>query len=407
MSGNGPPLRIAILAETYLPYLSGVTVSTEALARGLGAAGHDVLLVAPRPGGDAAPGTAGAVGPEPAYAWLPSMALPIAPPGYRVPVPIPGGAWRAARAFRPDVVHAQSPFTSGLAARRLARRRGGPLVFTHHTRFGDYAHYLGPLARPGGAAAGSWLRAFWAGCDAVVAPGTDLGREIQARLPASARTVVRVIPTGVDADGIRTLTARDPRVEAGWRTGVPVAIALGRLAPEKCVDDVLEAVAGVAGLHLAIVGDGPSTDGLRRRAAEPDLAERTWFAGRRPRPEALALLAGSDLFVVASRTETQGLVVAEALASGVPVVALDAPGVRDAVSDGIDGLLVPADPLAGRAGRMAAALRGLVADPDRRRALAAAAEAGAERLAQPARIAEVVALYRELIARRSSAPPSA
>jgi len=155
------PLRVAVFAETYLPYLSGVTVATEALARGLRAAGHDVLLVAPRPAAGVEPGTAGALGPDPRLAWLPSFGVPgPAPAGYRVPWPIPSATLRSAAAFTPELVHAQSPFTSGLMARRLARRLGVPLVFTHHTRFGDYRHYLGPLAGPGIALLNAYLRRF-------------------------------------------------------------------------------------------------------------------------------------------------------------------------------------------------------------------------------------------------------
>ncbi|HEX2194748.1 MAG TPA: glycosyltransferase, partial [Candidatus Limnocylindria bacterium] len=123
--------RVAIFAETYLPYLSGVTVSTEALARGLGSLGHRVLLAAPRPARGESPGTAGAPGPEPEYAWLPSYQPPLpAPPGYRMPLPLPSEALRRARQFGPDVLHAQSPFVSGLMARRTAQRAGVPLVFT-------------------------------------------------------------------------------------------------------------------------------------------------------------------------------------------------------------------------------------------------------------------------------------
>ncbi|HEX5579638.1 MAG TPA: glycosyltransferase, partial [Candidatus Limnocylindria bacterium] len=141
------PLRVAIFGESYLPYLSGVTVSTETLARGLRAAGHSVLLVAPRPAHGEEPPGAGAPGPPPAYAWLPSYQPPTpAPAGYRMPWPVPSDALRAARDFAPQVVHANSPFVSGLMARRIAQRTGARLVFTHHTRFGDYRHYLGPLA---------------------------------------------------------------------------------------------------------------------------------------------------------------------------------------------------------------------------------------------------------------------
>ncbi|HEX9737735.1 MAG TPA: glycosyltransferase, partial [Candidatus Limnocylindria bacterium] len=114
-------MRVAIFGESYLPHLSGVTVSTETLARGLGALGHQVLLIVPRPRSGSDPGTAGAPGPDPEVAWLPSYHLPPAPPGYRTPVPLPSAALRRAVAFAPDVVHANSPFSSGIMARAVAR----------------------------------------------------------------------------------------------------------------------------------------------------------------------------------------------------------------------------------------------------------------------------------------------
>jgi len=322
------PLRVAIFGESYLPYLSGVTVATEALARGLRAAGNDVLLVAPRPAAGAEPGTAGALGPDPELAWLPSFQLlGPAPAGYRVPWPIPSAALRAATAFAPDLVHAQSPFTSGLMARRLARRLGVPLVFTHHTRFGDYRHYLGPLAGPGSALLNAYLRRFWLGCAAVVAPGSELAEEIRDRLGGRQRPLVRTIPTGIEVAALAGLSPIDPRPLAGWPRDVVVAATLGRLAPEKSVDLVVEAFAGAAAddpdLRLVVVGGGPSETALRERAAESDLAGRVLLTGQRPRAEALSLVKAADLFVSASRTETQGLVLAEALAVGLPVVALD------------------------------------------------------------------------------------
>src|SRR3989442_7728603 len=100
-----PPRGVAIFAEPYLPYLSGVTVSTEALARGLGAAGHDVLLVAPRPENGRAPGSARSSCPEPRVAWLPSFQLPgSAPARYLVPWPLSSPGLRAAERLTPHVV---------------------------------------------------------------------------------------------------------------------------------------------------------------------------------------------------------------------------------------------------------------------------------------------------------------
>src|ERR687897_2371206 len=125
-------MRVALVTESFLPYVSGVTVSVDALARGLGARGHEVLVLAPRPAAGSAPEDVGSPGPAPRHAWLPSYQLPrIAPAGYRMPIPLP---WTAAMAeaarFGADVVHAHSPFVTGLLARRLARAAGAPLVFT-------------------------------------------------------------------------------------------------------------------------------------------------------------------------------------------------------------------------------------------------------------------------------------
>ena len=397
-------LRIAIFGESYLPYLSGVTVSTEALARGLGAAGHEVLLVAPQPAGGSEPGSAGAVGPEPRTAWLPSFQVPgPAPAGYRVPWPMPSAALAAASAFRPRIVHAQSPFTSGLMARRLARRTGAPLVFTHHTRFGDYRHYLGPLGAPGSSLLEAYLERFWRGCAAIVAPGSELAAEISERLGRRQRPLVRTVPTGIEVAALAALPAIDPRPAAGWPADATVVTTLGRLAPEKSVDLVLEAfaevAAGEAAVRLQIVGGGPSEASLRARAAQSDLVGRVHFTGQHPHAAALAMARGADLMASASRTETQGLVLAEGLALGLPVVAIDGPGVTDSVRDGIDGLVVSVG-REGDSNALAGALRSLVRDAARRSAMAAEAVAGAGRFDAAVRIASMVSLYRELLAGR-------
>ncbi len=406
MSGVVQPLRVAIFAESYLPYLSGVTVAIEALARGLGAVGHAVLLVAPRPAGGAEPGSAGAGGPEPEHAWLPSYQAPRpAPSGYRIPMPVPSDALRRAREFAPDVVHAQSPFVSGLMARRLAQRRGIPLVFTHHTRFADYRHYLGPLARPGAAAMEVYLRDFWGGCAAVVAPGSRLAGEIRQRLGARPRPPVRVIPTGVDVEAIRALPVGDLRERFGWSRDSVVAVTVGRLAAEKSIALLVDAFARAAAsderLRLLVVGSGPAEAGLRERVAAPDLSGRVALTGRLPRMAALALAKGGDLFAFASRTETQGLVLAEALAAGLPVVALAGPGVEDSVRDGVDGIVVRGTGNGELGAGLADAIASLAADPERRRRLASAAAADAARFDASSRVGEMVDLYRELLAGRA------
>jgi glycosyltransferase involved in cell wall biosynthesis len=309
------------------------------------------------------------------------------------------GALHQAAGWRPDVVHAHSPFVTGLLARNLARETGAPLVFTHHTRFADYGHYLGPLATPGTALADAYLRRFWAGCAAIVAPSGDLAGEIRGRLPEDLRDRVHVVPTGIDVDGIRALEAVDPRRVAGWPADAVVVATLGRLAPEKSVDVILGAAAvaleRTPSARLLVIGGGPSEADLRRRADA--FGDRVHLTGALPRLEALALLRGADLFAFASRTETQGLVLAEALAAGLPAVAVEGPGVADSVRDGIDGRIVSAEPGATRGERLGTALATLVEDPRLRGHLADRANEDADRFALPKRVAEMEAIYRSAV----------
>jgi 1,2-diacylglycerol 3-alpha-glucosyltransferase len=396
-------MRIVLTTESFLPYVSGVTVSVDALARGLGILGHEVLVLAPRAADGIAVEPVGSPGPAPAMAWLPSYQAPIvAPPSYRMAWPVPWtSALNEARAFEPDIVHAHSPFVTGILARRLAGAARAPLVFTHHTRFADYAHYLGPLARPGRRLTDAYLRRFWRRCAAIVAPSEDLAAAIRVRLGPGHTARVRVIPTGVDVEGIRALAPVDVRAEAGWPADAVVAASLGRLAPEKSPATLLDALARAAliapRLRLLVIGGGPSEDELRTRAAAPDLAGLVFFTGALRRPDALAHLVGADLFAFASRTETQGLVLAEALAAGLPAVALDGPGVRDSVRDEVDGVVVGHEPAASRADRLGEALAALAEDDPRRTAMAERARADAERFDVARRVSETEALYRSLV----------
>ena len=395
MAGITEPMRIVLTTESYLPYISGVTISVESLARGLGARGHEVLVVAPQPAAGAVPVETGARGPQPRVAWLASYQLPrVVPPMYRMPWPNPwSSALRTATAFAPDVVHAHSPFVTGVFAARLARATSAPLVFTHHTRFADYGHYLGPLARLGATGLQAYLTRFWRACGAVIAPSSDMAAEMRGR-GASGR--IDVIPTGVDVAAIRETGAVDPRPQAGWRPDAVVVASLGRLAPEKSPMLLLDAITATPGAFLLIIGGGPLEAELRRRAERSDLDGRVMFTGAMPRPEAFARLKGADLFAFASRTETQGLVLAEALAAGLPAVALAGPGVADSVRHGVDGVIVAAEPESTRAARLGAELTRMVGDADERARMAAAAHDGAERFDIGRRIGEVEALYRSL-----------
>ena len=223
---------------------------------------------------------------------------------------------------------------------------------------------------------------------------------IRERIGADRAARVHVISTGVDVSGIRALTAVDPRAAEGWPSDALIVGSLGRLAPEKSpgvlFDAVALAAASVPSLRLLVVGGGPSEPDLRVRAALPDLAGRASLTGTLPRPEALTRIAGADLFCFTSQTETQGLVLAEALSAGLPAVAVDGPGVRDSVRDGVDGVIVSADPADSLVPRLAAAVAELAADQARRSAMGERARSDADRFAVERRVSEIEALYREV-----------
>ncbi len=398
------PLRIAIFGESYLPYRSGVTVSTETLARGLAARGNEVLLVVPRPAWGEQPGPAEARGPEPEIAWLPSAHPPGAPPGYRVPLPIPSAALRRAEAMEPDIVHANSPFISGVMARALARGVRAPLVFTHHTRFGAYGHYLGPLAPVVPRVVERWLTSWWSGCAAVIAPGSELADEIRDARAPRRRPLVRWIPTGIDVEAIGALPEGHPRRRAGWDHDVRVVVSLGRVAREKNVLTLVDAFAAAARrrprLRLLFVGGGPAEAAVRAHAEALGLADRVYVTGGLPREVALMLVKASDIFAFASLTETQGLVLAEALACGLSVAAIEGPGVAGTIRAGRDGFLVPADPADTQAARLGDAIGRLASDRRLREQMAAAALTGARRFDAGKLVARVEDLYHEVLAAR-------
>jgi glycosyltransferase involved in cell wall biosynthesis len=161
------------------------------------------------------------------------------------------------------------------------------------------------------------------------------------------------------------------------------------------VDAVAVAAARVPSLRLTVIGGGPSGERLRARVARHDLAGRVHMTGAVPRLEALARLAGADVFLFTSRTETQGLVLAEALSAGLPAVAVEGPGVAESVRDGVDGIVVAHEPTGSLPDRLADAIVA-VADPSRRAAMAERARGNADRFAVERRVDQAVGLYERL-----------
>ncbi|HXF81492.1 MAG TPA: glycosyltransferase [bacterium] len=374
-------LRIVMCSESYLPRISGVTHALAALTRGLRERGHRVVIAAPRYPGHRDD--------DPDIVRFPSLRPPHTP-DFPLAVPLAPVAWRRLIGSQPDVVHSHAPFLMGAVAARLARRTGRPLIFTYHTLYDEYVHYA-PFGRRQMTAAvvRRYVTAYANRCAVVVAPSHAVADRLRGQ-GVTAR--IEVVPTAtIDPAVFAALDPSGVRAAYGLPADAPLVVTASRLAPEKSVDLVLEAFAHLAAgrsARLLVVGGGPAEAALRAQAERLGLAGRVVFTGLLPHRRALECLAAGDLFLYASRTETQGLVVAEAMAAGLPVVAVDAGGVSEAVVDGRTGFLVGPE-----AAALAAHAALLLDDEPRRQAMASAARAAAAAYSVAAVTERMIAVY--------------
>jgi len=378
-------MNVLMMTNTYLPHVGGVAQSVHRFAEAYRRKGHRVLVVAPE-----FPGREGQ-GHEPHVVRVPAIQR-FNGSDFSVRLPVPGLVSDAADRFEPDIVHTHHPFLLGDTALRLAQWRALPLVFTHHTLYERYTHYV-PADSPA-------MRRFAVGlatefanlCDHVIAPSrtiADLLRDRGVHAPLS------VVPTGVDADAYRAGDRRRGRRALGLDDDAMVIGHVGRLAAEKnlgfLTDAVARAMVDRPGVHWLVVGDGPFAKAIDSALeAEAGLRDRLHMPGRLTGDSLIDAYHAMDLFAFASTSETQGMVVAEAMAAGLPVVALDAPGVREVVEDRVNGRLLDEE----KPDRFADALREVIdLGPDQRAALREGARRTAEAFSTDATAEKALTVY--------------
>ncbi|MBC7268354.1 MAG: glycosyltransferase family 1 protein [Streptomyces sp.] len=380
-------MRVALVTESFLPNVNGVTNSVLRVLEYARRHGHDCLVVAPSDQVGFWQGAAGAMQAHPLVSAVsPYLGRPASDGpdpdhhlGYpvhrvtavRVPVvsSLPVGApspsvYAVLRDFAPDVVHLASPFVLGAAGAAAARALGVPSVAVYQTDVAGFAdaYGIGVLAD----AAWAWTRAVHAACDRTLAPSTAAMEDL------AAHGVPRLYRWGRGVDTERfSPTRRSAALHRLWSPdGRPVVGFVGRLAPEKHVERLrpLADRSGPGGdVRLVVVGDGPDRPALQ--AAMPHAIFTGELHG-----EALArAYATLDVFCHAGEFETFCQSVQEAHASGVPVIGPDAGGPRDLVQVGVNGVLL--DPRR-YAADVSAALDAVLADRDRMAAAARATVAG-------------------------------
>ncbi len=371
-------LRLGFFTEIYRPVVNGVVESVEALAEGMRSRGHDVYCFAPR-----MPGYAETDGP---VFRMPSLPLPTRTP-YRLTLPLVSRRNLNGVIKRLSLVHVHSPFVTGWMGLRYARRYGMPLVFTYHTQLEAYAHYVPFEPNATRFAAAQLTRTFANNADAVVVPTPAMAVRLR-EIGVTAK--IEIVPTGIDLarfGGGRRDEAL--RTRAGLNEGDRLVLFVGRLAKEKNLELLLRALAAVRdeSLKLVVAGDGPVRHELERKARELGVASRTRFLGAVARTDLPNLYASADAFVMPSTTETQGLVLAEALAAGAYVIAADAPQNRDVLGE--TGLLVP--------GTVEAFARALGTIGTRTAGAAADARATALRFSLQGQLDRMQSLYDDLV----------
>lgn len=322
-----------MLTNTYRPLIGGIEKSVETFTAELRALGERTLVVTPA--------FEGATESDDLVERLPAL-REVFGSQFSFSLPIPAVLAERLDAFEPDVIHSHQPFHLGDSALRAARARGVPLVFTNHTL---YERYAATLENEVISRFAEKLPVEYANhCDLVIAPTGSIKNILEAR-GVTAR--IKVLPTGIDTAFYGGGDGAALRGRFGLAEDTPVIGHLGRINASKNIAYLAEAAAlaveQVEGAVFLLVGEGEEVPTVDKVFAERGLTDRLVATGPFEGSDVADAYAAMDLFVFASKTDTQGLVLIEAMSGGVPIVALDAPGARDTIAHGKDGFIAPDD----------------------------------------------------------------
>ncbi len=338
-------MRVLYVSDVYFPRVNGVSTSIRTFRADLAALGVETVLVAPdysAPSGMADDGN---------VLRVPAAAVPLDPEDRRMYWRSLLGKLRSLQAHAGfDAVHIQTPFVAHYAGLRIAREFGLPAFATYHTFFEDYLHHYVPvLPRPiGRALARAFTRSQCRTLDLLVSPSEPMHK---ALLDYGVTVPIEVIPTGMPAESFVPGDGARFRQRFQIPSFARLLTYVGRVAHEKNIEFLLRMFVHVRASRpdtmLLIAGEGPALPGLQTLAAELGIAESVRFIGYLERLPGLAdCYAAANVFVFASRTETQGLVLLEAMAQGTPVVSTAELGTRTILTPDSGAVVAPEDVMA-------------------------------------------------------------
>ncbi|MCX0290958.1 glycosyltransferase family 4 protein [Lactobacillus kullabergensis] len=310
-------MNIGIFTDSYFPQLSGVATSIKTLKDALEKQGHNVFIFTTTDP-HIKKGTVEA------NIFRFSSVPFISFTDRRVAFRGFFEATKVAREVKLDIVHTQTEFALGMIGKYVAHQLKIPAIHTYHTMYEDYLHYVlnGHLLRPYHVK--QFTNAYLKNMDGVIAPS----KRVEALLKRYKVNIpMRVIPTGVDINSLNKPETVDVRKELDIPDEVPVLLTLSRVAEEKKIDRILNAMPEILDefpqTRLVIAGDGPDMEVLQEQVERLTLEDSVIFTGDIPHDDVGSYYKMADLFVSASDTETQGLTYIEALASGTKCVVYD------------------------------------------------------------------------------------
>ncbi len=377
-------MQIAFFSNAYKPAISGVVTSIARFRKGLQARGHQVHIFAPE--------YETFVDDEPYIFRFPALDL-TEQLNVSLVMPIRNLMWPAVRGVKPALIHSQHPVLMGDIAAAFARQLKVPLVFTFHTQYEKYAQFYSPIGgRLAGLVTEEMVDRYLSHCDHVIVPTDSVREMVEDEFGLTEQ--VSVVPTPVDLEAFEGL---DPTpVRERYVPGESkLLLYVGRIAKEKGLNFLLGAFGQIVSqrpdVNLLMVGTGPQLDEFKARTRKEGLAEKVFFAGAVSPDEVPAYYAAADLFVFTSSSETQGLVLIEAMAAGTPVVAVRAPGPQDVLAEG-GGRLVSADSSA-----FSDEVLALLNSPDEREKLAAEARQAVRRYGIPNAAEQLLDAYQRAL----------
>ncbi len=325
-------MKILMMTNTYAPMVGGIEESIRSFTAAFERAGHEVVIVAPECEGSP-PDEVGVIRLRAIQNFNHS--------DFSIALPMSSLLSELMKTFLPDIIHCHHPFWMGDIALRLSSQFRIPLVFTYHTMFEQHMHYL-PVQNEG---TKNFIVELFTGyanlVNQVIVPSESVRAILLER---GVKTPMEVIPTGVDLQKFSKGDGSAIRARLGIPANAVVIGYVGRLALEKNLEFLSRSVAAYLKkepkTHFLVGGDGPLKDQIKKIFDGQGAGKRLHLAGVLKGQGLVDCYHAMNIFAFASLSETQGIVLVEAMAAGVPVVAVDAPGVREVVKDGYNGRLV-------------------------------------------------------------------